>query len=295
MKKILNIVIILLLLNSCESRIDHEYDGGWYVAFEKATIKDKESTDQIKIPVILADNGRKDQVTVDFQLEPADGVTEGTDFELLNESNTLTFEPGVGIQYIIIKPIDNLNPENNKSIQISITSNSKNLPIGFTGPDALNSSCEVIIMDDDCPLVKGVFDGKVTGDETPLGQTWWGTVYNEQIWQWDFIQEVSPGVVEYNVTGFWASQLDYWVGENGIAPGTLYPVKVTIDMSNPASPKYSIEEALCASCEYGDYYTQEVDNQPLPVIDVCSKYIEIPYTLNSGWPSSYVFNVKFQF
>ena len=41
--------------------------------------------------------------------------------------------------------------------------------------------------------------------------------------------------------------------------------------------------------------TKSVDNEPLS-IDVCSKYVEIPYTvLGTSWAHGYVFTVKFQF
>ena len=117
------IALILIAGYSCDE-MDWSYSEGAFIAFENNTVQGKESVDSIMIPVLLTDNGRKETVTVNFELTPADGVTEGVHFNLLNKSTTLTFESGVGVAYIRIAPVNDLTAEDDKSIQIAITSNS---------------------------------------------------------------------------------------------------------------------------------------------------------------------------
>jgi len=288
-------ILGLIVVNSCEKKVpSYEYDGPSFVAFDKAQVRGTEGKDSLAIIVLCSEPGRTDEVTINFSVTMGANVDE-SDFQVLNPTSSVTFKPGQGEAAIGVKlKGDVLTDEGLEEVVFTITSVSKNgMVIGLPGPDRKNSSC-VLQIQNACLLMPGIFEGDVKGKETPLGQTWW--VDYETDWKWEMIREVKPGVIEYNVTGFWAAQFEYWQNRNGDAlPFTYYPVKVTLDLSNPANPLYSIEEAKCATCAYGDYYTKSFKNQPLPVINVCDRYIELPYTLNSGWATSYIFNVKFQF
>lgn len=295
MKKILNIILVILLFSSCENNIpEQSYNEDWFVAFENTNIEGKESVSEIQIPVILADNGRREVVTVDFELTPAEGVIEGTHYELLNESNTLTFEYGVGIEYITIIPIDDLDPKGDKSIQITITSNSKSYTIGLPGPDQNQSTCELTIKDDDCPLDLDLFSGNIEGlEDSP----WWKDCPGK--YKWTPIEEIEPGKIKYTISGWFYAQTltSDWAWYGSESEIEFYPSTVIIDVTNPADPRYTMQEEPIFYVPAEDWgcKMKPVDNQPLK-IDVCGKYVEIPYTiLGSGWAHNYTFTVKFQF
>lgn len=294
MRKIFNIVLVVLLLSSCEKNIpEQSYSENWFVAFESTKIEGKESVSEIRIPVILADNGRKEVVTVDFELTPAEGVTEGIHYVLLNETNTLTFEAGVSVEYITIAPIDDLNPNDDKSIHVNLTSNSKNYTIGLPGPDQNQSTCELTIKEDDCPLTLDLFSGKIEGlEDSP----WWKDCPGN--YEWTPIEEIEPGKIKYKISGWFYPQLltSDWAWYGSESELTFFGTTVIIDVTNPADPRYSmLEEDAFVDIDSWGMSTKPVDNEPLN-IDVCGKYVEIPYTmLGSSWVHSYIFTVKFHF
>ncbi len=294
MKKILNIILVILLFSSCENNIpDQSYNENWFVAFENTNVKGKESVSEIQIPVILADNGRKEVVTVDFELAPAEGVIEGIHYNLLNESNTLTFEVGVGVEYITIIPIDDLEPIGDKSIQITITSNSKNYAIGLPGPDQNQSTCELTIKEDDCPLTLELFSGQIEGlEDSP----WWKDCPGK--YEWIPIEEIEPGKIKYEISGWFYAQLltSGWAWYESESELSFFGTTVIIDVTNPADPRYTmLEEVFMIDSEGWELSTKPVNNESLS-IDICSKYVEIPYTvLGTSWAHGYIFTVKFQF
>ncbi len=287
------IALILVANYSCDEK-DWSYNEGAFIAFKDNTVQGKESLDSILIPVLISDNGRKETIEVTFELTPAEGVAEGLHYNLLNASNTLTFAPGVGVEYIRIEPVNDLTPEDDKSIQLTITSNSKNYSTGLPGPDKNQTSCELIIKEDDCPLTLDLFSGRIEGlEDSP----WWTDSPGK--YEWTPVAEIEPGKIEYKISGWFYPQLltSNWNWYESESEIEFLPVTVILDVTDPANPKYSMleEPAFTVPAEDWGYDMKPVDNQPLN-IDVCGKYVEIPYTLlGSSWVHNYVFTVKFQF
>ena len=293
-KLILYIFLIVISFYSCENELsDHKFDEGSFVAFESAIVEGKESVSVIKVPVLVVDEGRKEQVTVDFRIIESDTVSENVQYRVLNDTRTLTFASGVGVQYILIEPIDDIDPEEDKPFDIEITSNSKNYRIGFTGKDELNKSCRVVIKEDDCPLTLNWFSGKVVGLEDA---NWWTDT--EGNYEWTPMEEIEPNKIRYHVKGWFYAQLltsnhNWYTSESQL---TFHPTTIILDVSDPASPRYTmLEELAVTDSENLSLSIKPVNNQPL-VIDVCGKYVEIPYTvLGTSWAHGYTFTVKFQF
>lgn len=304
MKKILmNIGWIFALtgiLFSCEkSKLEHLYEGPWFLAFQSGELTAVESEpDPVEIPVQLISTVRNTPVKVDFTINAGSLVT-GEDYELLNESQTLTFAPGELTQYIRVQLHDNLDINGDQQIVFTLTSNDADIQIGQPGTGSKRDACTLIVKDDDCPLELNLFSGKVKGKETTA---WWDKV--EFPATFTPIEELAPGKIKYHVSGiFFAVQLEYaynaWLGTADQAD--YNEVEVVIDFTNPAKPTMSWEEQLSVTVYWdgdttGDeYWIQAAVNQPI-AISTCDKTLEFTYYMaNPDWARSYAFRVAFNF
>ena len=305
MKKLsLLIILFISVIYGCENDDipNHEYNSGSFVAFKTNAYEAKENASQIKIPVMVADKGRDQTVEVAFNIAKNDSVAIGTDFELLNESKSLSFQPGEGVKYIQIAPVNTLVEEGDKVFEIELLSNSKDYQIGMPGPDNKNASCTVTIIEDDCAFVPTDYTGNITGYETPVGQTWWVDCPVNSTWS--FVEEAQSDVYVFDIAGFWMPQLqtsEDWAHEDqyGYTNLEYQPVRVTFNLSNPANPTYSIEEGVCATFNHEDEQRSitilAVEDEPLD-INTCGKSLTIDYTVegyNSDWASNYIFRIQF--
>ncbi|MDN5291942.1 MAG: phospholipid/cholesterol/gamma-HCH transport system substrate-binding protein [Anaerophaga sp.] len=153
MKKYIYKSVILVLslgvLAACESDPVMFDSSKSFVAFEKKTAEVKEgpSEDIVQIPVTIAAVPGSPSVTVNFEVL-TEGATaiEGEDFEIVNETNTLTCDEGFGTEYIEVKPIDNSDFTGDKTFTIELTGNSRNYPLGAV------STVAVTVVDDEHPL-----------------------------------------------------------------------------------------------------------------------------------------------
>lgn len=146
-----------------------------FVAFEKksATVKE-DATSELQIPVVIAAVPGSQSVTVDFEVDlEADSAnitaTEGEDFEITNESQSLTFSDGFGTQYISVSPIDNDVFTGTQRFTLKLTSNSADYPFGDV------SETVVAIEDDEHPLKL------VLGDYVFSGVDAWGDDFSTSI------------------------------------------------------------------------------------------------------------------
>lgn len=294
--KYITMLLLASMLFGCED-MDHSYTGDFFVSFNSESVSEKENAKVISIPVMVSDK-RTEEVTVTFSVEGKVGATEGVNFTVLNSSTTLTFLPEEGVKYIQIAPVDDLAETGDKVIEVAIVSNSKNYMIGVPGPDAKFAKCTVTIKEDDCALKPELFSGKITGLEDATTGGWWNDA--ESKCEWEFVSENS-GVFVFTVKGFWYAQAlnsgsnSWYSSESEI---TFLPVRVTINLSNPAAPTYSLAPDKVFEENNADawgVFVKEVNNEPL-TIDVCGRYLELPYTVtNTSWAHNYLFTLKFQF
>ena len=84
-------------------------------------------------------------LTVTYEIEVGDGLVEGTDYRILTEGNTLTFQPGVYDMPIRIQWLPNpVSADKDNRVIVRLVRNDHGLTMGMPGPDAKNR--ELIIV-----------------------------------------------------------------------------------------------------------------------------------------------------
>jgi hypothetical protein len=166
------IALSLVAFIACESDPVLFDSSKSFVAFQSktASVKESPSEEIVKIPVVLAAVPGSPSVTVDFEVV-TEGATafEGEDFEIVNESNSLTFSDGLGTEYIEVKVIDNDVFTGDKTFTIQLTGNSQNYQLGAI------SSVVVTLVDDEHPLKL------VLGDYVFSGLDAWGGEFSVNV------------------------------------------------------------------------------------------------------------------
>ncbi len=175
MKNKLNLLYILLalgLLLACESE-PVMYDASKnHVAFVSGSASvGEEVTSPAPVPVIVTAMLNSPSITVDFEVDADQSVAvEGVDFNIANDSKTLSFSDGWGYDTIWVQPIDNDEFGGNISFVVKLTANSKSYPFG-----ALDSAI-VTIVDNEHPLGKwlGTYsvDAKSYGSPGAWDEAW---------------------------------------------------------------------------------------------------------------------------
>ncbi len=155
--------VFLSFLLSCKEENKFLFNSkNSFVSLEIKSAKIGENNEEVKIPVVLAAyEGNPVSVHFDF----ADTINSsknlavlGKDFELLNASQTLTFETGVGVDTITIKSINNEINDGTREVWLVLTENSANYDIGLGNDD---SKALLSILDDDLPSLN-FFEGEYT-------------------------------------------------------------------------------------------------------------------------------------
>lgn len=85
--------------------------------------------------VFLSAPESEETVTVTFEIIVGDGLTEGIDYKIITQGNTLTFLPGIYDMPIRIQWFSNtIDPNKDNTIKIKLISNDKGYSIGMPGP-----------------------------------------------------------------------------------------------------------------------------------------------------------------
>lgn len=150
---------LILMGVSCDTYEPPLYEGPEFVNFEQreATIREEEGTAKIRVNI----GGARTigPVTIQYTVKPNDNAVAL--YEIKNEGS-LTIPGGENFGEIELTPVDNAIPDGEKIIELTIISlNNVNYTIGFPGPDALNATTAVKIIDDDCPLDRSFITGTV--------------------------------------------------------------------------------------------------------------------------------------
>ncbi len=165
-------VLALGVFAACESDPVMFDSSKSFVAFEDKTADVQESPDEavVQIPVTVGAVPGSPSVTVDFEVSEDDSAIEGEDFEILNDSRSLTFDEGFGTEYILVKAIDNDEFTGDKNFSIQLTGNSENYPLGSV------SSVAVTVVDDEHPLAQWIGTYSVEalsyGNPGPWDEAW---------------------------------------------------------------------------------------------------------------------------
>jgi hypothetical protein len=157
-KRIRNIIYMLaavLLAASCEWDPIMFDESKSHVAFTDYTTSIPEEGNAMGIVVKVSALSDSPSLTVEYEfdtvgIDPEKAAFEGAQFNLLNESKTLTFTEGWGYDTIFIEPIDNEIFTGNKIFNISLTGNSADYPFGEASVHA------VTLADNEHPLGKWI-------------------------------------------------------------------------------------------------------------------------------------------
>lgn len=165
-KILLLTVSVLLILSSCKKEdniLEYSGDSFYRFAAESGAISENSAT-PIEVEVFYSVPGGGSG-SVDFAV--GGDLVEGTDYTVVNSSNSLSFNEGNGYKDVIqIQPIDNADVSTSpRDITITLT-NPTGGSAGFPGPDALNSTYQLTLIEDDCPsnlagTYTGITNGKV--------------------------------------------------------------------------------------------------------------------------------------
>lgn len=227
MKKLLNIILVtfagVLLFSSCDINdpiVFKQEDA--FVAFPSSSGVVSEQGAVIAIPVMVTAVPGSPAVTVDFEFS-AEGLdnpaVEGVDFEILNESKTLSYPNGWGYDTIRVKTIDNSDFTGNKSVNILLSSNSQGYSTGA------NDQYTLTVKDDEHPLGKWIGTFSVEAKSYGSPGAW-----DEA---WTVTSEPDPADVSKLIL-------------TGIAYGNL-PISATVDLD-------AMTITIAAGADVGDGY-----------------------------------------
>ncbi len=165
------IFLAVLVFFSCETE-QILYDSSKnHVAFVSSTTSIAEQGGKVGIPVMVAALLDDPAVTVDFTVDADQSVAkEGVDFNINNDSKTLSFPDGWGYDTIWVTPVDNDVFGGNISFIIKITSNSQGYQNGA------QDSIVVTILDNEHPL--GTWIGTYT-----IQATYVAGYFSNEVWK----------------------------------------------------------------------------------------------------------------
>lgn len=201
-KILLFAVSILLIMSSCKEEdniLEYTGDSFYRFAAESGSVSE-DATDAAEIEVFYSIPGGGSG-SVDFAIQS--DLVQGTDYNLLNSSNSLSFNEANGYKdVILIMPIDNEDVGTSAAtINISLT-NPSGGSAGFPGPDALSSTHQLNIVEDDCPSnLAGTYDFSTANyfceGDAVTGQVTWTEVgaglYEIDDWAYGSYQECYGG------------------------------------------------------------------------------------------------------
>ena len=176
--KYLSVLAAVLLVSSCEWDPPTFDSADSFIAYSNSSSSVAEEGGMVGIPVLVTAPLDAASVSVDFAFNTdASTAVEGTNFTLVNESQTLTMSSGWGYDTIWIQPIDNDIFTGNLKVVIDLTSNSKEYPFGVVSTHTLT------IIDDQHPL------GTWIGAYTVAAADYWSFFGSET---WNVTTEPDP-------------------------------------------------------------------------------------------------------
>lgn len=177
MKKRINkfiyvLAALVLFATSCDWEPIMWDESKAYIAFDTQSTDVPEEGDPVGIVVMATALDGAPAVDVTFQFDtigiaPDKAAIEGEQYELLNEDMTLSFPNGWGYDTIWINPLDNDIFTGDKLFNITLVSNTADLPFGA------NKVNFVTVKDNEHPLAAWI------GTYTVLAKSAYGADYDE--------------------------------------------------------------------------------------------------------------------
>ncbi len=133
-------------------------DSQW-IQFQTSTLTVSESEPFKKIPVLYAADTNPNGIEVNFTYTATS--TEG--YTLSPSNGVVTIPAGEFIGYITITPIN--DDVTNEDVVFNFSLENNSIPIGIAGQGIYNTTIEVTLVEDDCPLDLSQFVGTYTAEE----------------------------------------------------------------------------------------------------------------------------------
>lgn len=150
---------LVLLAAACDTYEPPQYEGPEFVNFEEREIIIREGEGEALVKVNIGGARTIGPVSIQYTAKPNDNAVALYSIE---DEGSLTIPGGESSATIKITPLDNAIPDGEKTVALEIISvNNVNYNIGFPGPDRLNATTTVKIIDDDCPLDRSFITGTI--------------------------------------------------------------------------------------------------------------------------------------
>ncbi|HEX5171478.1 MAG TPA: hypothetical protein VFW11_20010 [Cyclobacteriaceae bacterium] len=147
----------IIVVWSCETYEPPAYSEPEFVNFQDSASSVREDEGTAKIRVNIGGPLNVGPITVQYSVVANDNAVA---LYNIKDEGTLTIPGGQGYAEIELTPVNNALPDGEKIVELTIiTLNGGNYVIGFPGPDKLNSTTKIKIIDDDCPLDRSFIAG----------------------------------------------------------------------------------------------------------------------------------------
>lgn len=154
-----SIMTLILMVAACDTYEPPVYDGPEFVNFEERETIIREGEGEALIKVNIGGARTIGPVSIQYTVKPNDNAVALYSIE---DEGSLTIPGGESSAEIKITPLDNAIPDGEKIVELTIISiNNVNYNIGFPGPDRLNATIAIKIIDDDCPLDRSFITGTI--------------------------------------------------------------------------------------------------------------------------------------
>jgi hypothetical protein len=166
----------LFFIQSCDINELPEFDDqNAFISFRATSALVEENKDNLDIPILLTSLAGLSG-TIEFELVPNDApnaAVAGVNYNLRNESNTLTFTKEEPLQYIRLSIIDNDSFDGDVKLSFVLKNPSAGLNLG------LETTCDITISDNEHPLVfiLGTLSGN--GSSYFNGPTTWSLTFSK--------------------------------------------------------------------------------------------------------------------
>ncbi|MFO7256377.1 MAG: hypothetical protein DIU61_001705 [Bacteroidota bacterium] len=148
-----SVLTLVMMVASCDTYEPPKYEGPEFVHFEEREVIVREEEGEVPIIVNIGGVRPLGPVTIQYTVAPNDAAV---DLYTIKDEGTLTIPGGENSGAIQFTPEDNPFMDGEKIVELTIISvSNSNYTIGFPGPDRLNATTTIKIIDDDCPLDRG--------------------------------------------------------------------------------------------------------------------------------------------
>ncbi|MCQ2141098.1 MAG: hypothetical protein MJY83_01990 [Bacteroidales bacterium] len=146
----ISIVAVIITLTSCEDNL-HIVFTDYYVCIkdengaDKSTVKSNLDEEVYTYYVSLVAPTQDNDIVVDYEIIPGDGLKEGVDYKMQRDSRSVTMAKGVYKMPIrVVWLAHKIDPDKDNSLTIKLTGcNNSSITIGYPGPSAKYSTHKI--------------------------------------------------------------------------------------------------------------------------------------------------------